>query len=40
MPAVRVWDLEEKVQVAEFHGHKFGICCVVGFVHRRPYVIY
>lgn len=27
-PAVRVWDVEEKVQVAQFHGHKFGINCV------------
>ncbi|XP_071078858.1 mitogen-activated protein kinase-binding protein 1-like [Haliotis cracherodii] len=26
-PAVRVWDVEEKTQVAEFHGHKFGISC-------------
>lgn len=28
-PAVRVWDVEEKIQVAEFYGHKFGINCVV-----------
>ncbi|XP_076464740.1 uncharacterized protein LOC143296598 [Babylonia areolata] len=27
-PAVRVWDVEEKTQVAEFHGHKFGVNCV------------
>eukprot|EP00106_Octopus_bimaculoides_P021697 XP_014789139.1 PREDICTED: WD repeat-containing protein 62-like [Octopus bimaculoides] len=27
-PAVRVWDVEEKVQIAQFHGHKFGINCV------------
>ncbi|GAB1607476.1 WD repeat-containing protein 62-like [Argonauta hians] len=27
-PAVRVWDVEEKVQVAQFQGHKFGINCV------------
>ncbi|XP_064622019.1 mitogen-activated protein kinase-binding protein 1-like isoform X4 [Lineus longissimus] len=27
-PAVRVWDIEEKAQVGEFHGHKFGISCV------------
>ncbi|XP_052697593.1 mitogen-activated protein kinase-binding protein 1-like isoform X3 [Crassostrea angulata] len=27
-PAVRVWDVAEKTQVAEFHGHKFGIVCV------------
>ncbi|XP_013394584.1 WD repeat-containing protein 62 isoform X1 [Lingula anatina] len=28
-PHVRVWDIEEKVQVAEFHGHKFGLQSVV-----------
>jgi hypothetical protein len=28
-PAVRVWDLEEKTQVAEFLVHKYGIACVV-----------
>ncbi|XP_059149399.1 WD repeat-containing protein 62-like [Physella acuta] len=27
-PAVRVWDVAEKTQVAEFRGHKFGINCV------------
>jgi len=31
MPAVRVWDLEGKNQVAEFHGHEFCICYVVSF---------
>ena len=24
-----MWDVEEKTQVAEFHGHKFGVNCVV-----------
>jgi len=28
-PAVRVWDVAEKTQVAEFLGHKFGVSCVV-----------
>lgn len=28
-PSVRIWDLAERVQVAEFAGHKFGIVCVV-----------
>ncbi|XP_012941671.1 mitogen-activated protein kinase-binding protein 1 isoform X3 [Aplysia californica] len=27
-PAVRVWDVVEKTQLAEFRGHKFGINCV------------
>ncbi|KAH9499537.1 Mitogen-activated protein kinase-binding protein 1, partial [Bulinus truncatus] len=27
-PAVRVWDVADKTQVAEFLGHKFGINCV------------
>ncbi|XP_060081771.1 WD repeat-containing protein 62-like isoform X2 [Ylistrum balloti] len=27
-PAVRVWNVEEKSQVSELHGHKFGINCV------------
>ena len=28
-PSVRVWDLSDKTQVAEFLGHKFGVSCVV-----------
>ncbi|XP_012942281.1 mitogen-activated protein kinase-binding protein 1 [Aplysia californica] len=28
-PAVRVWDVVEKTQLAEFRGHKFGINCVL-----------
>ena len=24
-----MWDVAEKVQVAEHHGHKFGVSCVV-----------
>ncbi|XP_063168590.1 WD repeat-containing protein 62 [Candoia aspera] len=27
-PAVRVWDVEEKSQVSELHGHKHGVACV------------
>lgn len=34
-PAVRVWDVEEKVQVAQFHGHKFGINCVVSIERNK-----
>lgn len=33
-PAVRVWELEEKMQVAEFLEHKFGINCVVSVYTR------
>lgn len=31
-PAVRIWDVQDKTQVAEFHGHKYGIPCVVSYV--------
>ncbi|CAO2625976.1 WD repeat-containing protein 62 [Lemmus lemmus] len=27
-PAVRIWDVEEKTQVAEMLGHKYGVACV------------
>lgn len=27
-PAVRVWNVEDKSQVSELHGHKFGVNCV------------
>uniref|UniRef100_A0A8C3GN33 WD repeat domain 62 n=1 Tax=Cairina moschata TaxID=8855 RepID=A0A8C3GN33_CAIMO len=27
-PAVRVWDVEERAQVSELHGHKHGVACV------------
>ncbi|XP_059940782.1 WD repeat-containing protein 62 isoform X5 [Mesoplodon densirostris] len=27
-PAVRIWDVEEKSQVAEMLGHKYGVACV------------
>ena len=28
---MRIWDLAERTQVAEFAGHKFGVVCVVSF---------
>ncbi|XP_035828866.1 mitogen-activated protein kinase-binding protein 1-like [Aplysia californica] len=34
-PAVRVWDVVEKTQLAEFRGHKFGINCVVSTIYGR-----
>ncbi|XP_060582895.1 mitogen-activated protein kinase-binding protein 1-like [Ruditapes philippinarum] len=37
-PAVRVWDVAEKTQVAEFHGHKFGISCVA-FSPNLKYIV-
>ncbi|CAG5136024.1 unnamed protein product, partial [Candidula unifasciata] len=37
-PAVRVWDVQEKTQVAEFHGHKFGIKCVAFFPNMKEIV--
>ena len=41
-PAVRVWDVEEKTQVAEHHGHKFGISCVVmpPLFKSKPEILY
>uniref|UniRef100_A0A4X2MAN8 WD repeat-containing protein 62 n=1 Tax=Vombatus ursinus TaxID=29139 RepID=A0A4X2MAN8_VOMUR len=27
-PAVRIWDVEDKSQVAEMRGHKYGVACV------------
>ena len=32
-PAVRVWNVEEKSQVSELHGHQFGINCVVSVLY-------
>ncbi|XP_061168980.1 mitogen-activated protein kinase-binding protein 1-like [Saccostrea echinata] len=37
-PAVRVWDVAEKTQVAEFNRHKFGIVCVK-FSPTENYVV-
>ena len=28
-PSVRIWDLADRSQVAEFAGHKFGVVCAV-----------
>ncbi|GAB6031727.1 hypothetical protein CHUAL_009471 [Chamberlinius hualienensis] len=38
LPNVRVWDIQEKVQVAEFSGHKYGINCVA-FSPNLKYVV-
>ena len=48
-PSVRIWDLNERNQVAEFTGHKFGVVCVVSplfhsfthttFTHHNQYQI-
>ncbi|KAH0631589.1 hypothetical protein JD844_005987 [Phrynosoma platyrhinos] len=37
-PAVRVWDVEEKTQVSELHGHKHGVACVA-FSPNMKYLI-
>ncbi|XP_077142146.1 WD repeat-containing protein 62 isoform X2 [Ranitomeya variabilis] len=37
-PAVRVWDVAEKVQVSEMLGHKYGISCVC-FSPNMKYVV-
>ncbi|XP_038075737.1 WD repeat-containing protein 62-like isoform X2 [Patiria miniata] len=37
-PAVRVWDVEERTQLTELHGHKFGINCVA-FSPNLKYVV-
>ncbi|XP_064484306.1 mitogen-activated protein kinase-binding protein 1-like isoform X3 [Ornithodoros turicata] len=37
-PHLRVWDVQEKTQVAEFPGHKFGINCVA-FSPNLKYVV-
>ncbi|KAK6182956.1 hypothetical protein SNE40_010522 [Patella caerulea] len=35
LPAVRVWDVEDKSQVAEFHGHNFRVNCVAFFPNSK-----
>ncbi|XP_075464840.1 WD repeat-containing protein 62 isoform X1 [Ascaphus truei] len=37
-PAVRIWDVAEKVQVAEMLGHKYGVSCVC-FSPNMKYVV-
>uniref|UniRef100_A0A8C8R7I4 WD repeat domain 62 n=1 Tax=Pelusios castaneus TaxID=367368 RepID=A0A8C8R7I4_9SAUR len=37
-PAVRVWDIEEKTQVSELHGHKHGVACVA-FSPNMKYIV-
>uniref|UniRef100_A0A673MAK1 Mitogen-activated protein kinase binding protein 1 n=1 Tax=Sinocyclocheilus rhinocerous TaxID=307959 RepID=A0A673MAK1_9TELE len=38
MPAVRVWDVAERTQVAELHEHKYGVACVA-FSPNSKYII-
>ncbi|KAL0968950.1 hypothetical protein UPYG_G00220380 [Umbra pygmaea] len=38
MPAVRVWDVSERTQVAELHEHKYGISCVA-FSPNSKYIV-
>ncbi|XP_047496658.1 WD repeat-containing protein 62-like isoform X3 [Penaeus chinensis] len=37
-PSVRVWDVADKTQVAEFQGHKYGVSCVA-FSPTQKYVV-
>ncbi|XP_074074916.1 WD repeat-containing protein 62 isoform X2 [Macrotis lagotis] len=37
-PAVRIWDVEEKTQVAEMLGHKYGVACVA-FSPNMKYIV-
>uniref|UniRef100_A0A8D0CDT1 WD repeat domain 62 n=1 Tax=Salvator merianae TaxID=96440 RepID=A0A8D0CDT1_SALMN len=37
-PAVRIWDVEEKAQVSEFHGHIHGVACVA-FSPNMKYLV-
>ncbi|XP_078389290.1 mitogen-activated protein kinase-binding protein 1-like isoform X2 [Cetorhinus maximus] len=38
MPAVRVWDVSDKVQVAELQCHKYGVSCV-SFSPNMKYIV-
>ncbi|XP_042705403.2 mitogen-activated protein kinase-binding protein 1 isoform X4 [Chrysemys picta bellii] len=38
MPAVRVWDVAERTQVAELHEHKYGVACVA-FSPSSKYIV-
>ncbi|KAM7339941.1 hypothetical protein ACRRTK_000556 [Alexandromys fortis] len=37
-PAVRIWDVEEKTQVTEMLGHKYGVACVA-FSPNMKYIV-
>lgn len=38
MPAVRVWDVAERTQVAELQEHKYGVACVA-FSPSSKYIV-
>ncbi|KAK7880021.1 hypothetical protein WMY93_033311 [Mugilogobius chulae] len=38
MPAVRVWDVTERAQMAELHEHKYGVACVA-FSPNGKYIV-
>lgn len=38
MPAVRLWDVSERLQVAELQEHKYGISCVT-FSPNGKYIV-
>lgn len=38
MPAVRVWDADERLQVSELQEHKYGIACVT-FSPNSKYIV-
>lgn len=38
MPAVRVWDADERLQVVELHEHKYGVACVA-FSPNSKYIV-
>ncbi|XP_077945287.1 mitogen-activated protein kinase-binding protein 1 isoform X1 [Gasterosteus aculeatus] len=38
MPAVRVWDVSERLQVSELHQHKYGVSCV-SFSPNGKYIV-
>ena len=37
-PCVRIWDVQEKQQISEFPGHKYGVN-VVAFAPNGKYVV-
>lgn len=38
MPAVRIWDVSERVQVTELQEHKYGVACVA-FSPNGKYIV-